>query len=291
MSTVYIYVGIPASGKSTAARAVAIQNPNTVIVCRDDIRISQGLVHGQNEDLITRIHRNQIEAALLDGMDVIVADTNVNKRFRDKLVKFAHEHGADVQLRLFNISLREAVRRDASRKDMVGPAVIERMYAQMESQDFSETYLPCPRFPKMAEYRPHKPDAIVVDIDGTLAHKGDRSPYDESKVSLDTLNEPVAMAVDAVSMMVEKVIIVSGRTEGCRVETETWLDKHGIPYDTLYMRAKGDQRPDYIIKNEIYDEKILPYANVLMAFDDRDQVVRHVRARGIPVFQVAPGRF
>ena len=57
------------------------------------------------------------------------------------------------------------------------------------------------------------------------------------------------------------------------------------------MRKKGDQRPDYVIKNEIYDAEIIPNYDVLAVFDDRDQVVRHLRKRGITVFQVAPGRF
>ena len=60
---------------------------------------------------------------------------------------------------------------------------------------------------------------------------------------------------------------------------------------TLHMRKSKDMRPDWIIKNEIYDNFVLPEYNVVMVFDDRDQVVRHLRRRGITVAQVAPGRF
>jgi hypothetical protein len=57
------------------------------------------------------------------------------------------------------------------------------------------------------------------------------------------------------------------------------------------MRKTGDHRPDYIVKNEIFDQRIRDNFNVLGAFDDRDQVVDMYRKMGITVFQVAPGNF
>jgi hypothetical protein len=57
------------------------------------------------------------------------------------------------------------------------------------------------------------------------------------------------------------------------------------------MRKTGDLRPDYGSKNEIYDREVIPRYNVRMVFDDREQVVTHLRLRGITVAQVAPGRF
>jgi hypothetical protein len=89
-----------------------------------------------------------------------------------------------------------------------------------------------------------------------------------------------------------KAIFVSGRENSCESDTRAWLN-HYFPPDRyqLYMRQAGDMRPDYIIKNEIYDEFIIPYYNITMVFDDRDQVVHHLRRRGITVAQVAPGRF
>jgi predicted kinase len=291
MSTVTITVGIPASGKSTYARKEARDDANTVIVCRDDIRATHGWKSGQNEERVTQIHRAQIEAALLDGFDVIVADTNINKRFRNKLIKFAHEHGADVEIVIFEVSLDEAITRDLNRKDSVGPDVVSKFYRDLQSQDIKDEFIPCPSY-AIYDHHEHRDNAVVVDIDGTLAHMAGRSPYDESRVGEDKFDYTVAAAVQGMALEIDAhVIVLSGRTEDARVATQKWLAENGFLYRSLLMRKKGDQRPDYVIKNEIYDAEIIPKYNVAAVFDDRDQVVRHLRKRGITVFQVADGRF
>lgn len=294
MSTVFITVGCPASGKTTWARQYVRDYTNTAIVCRDDIRLAYGLESGDDEKLVTRVHRSQIEAALLDGMDVVVADTNLNEGFRKKLIKFAHEHGADVILRFFPIDLDTAIRRDALRDNTVGPTIVKRFHdmyvAQGHPTHETEEFHPCPRY---AHYEHQNfPGAVVVDIDGTLAHMNGRSPYDESRVGEDTFDPDVAAAVVGVAALMGcNVIVLSGRTEAAREATEKWLADNEFSYDQLLMRKVGDTRPDYVIKNEIYDAHIIPFYNIRAVFDDRDQVVRHLRARGIKVFQVAPGRF
>ena len=291
MSTVYITVGIPASGKSTWAREMA-PAMGAVIVCRDDIRIMQGLKHGDDEQRVTKVHRALIEGALLEGMDVIVADTNIVPKFRKQLIKFAHEHGADVVIKTFPIDVDEAILRDYNRDRavQVGPQVIMRMHQQLEQNPVSDETIPVNSY---AEYEPKSNyPAIVVDIDGTLAHMKNRSPYDESRVGEDEFDHIVSETIlGLVNRTGAEVIVVSGRTDKCRKETEAWLDGNGFPFDHLFMRKSGDQRPDWIVKNEIYDASIIPYNDIIAVFDDRDQVVRHLRKRGIKVFQVAAGRF
>lgn len=293
MSTVYLTIGIPASGKTTWAREYARNNPYTVIVSRDDIRHAHGWKSGFDENRVTQIHRAQIEAALLEGLDVIVADTNINPTFRRRLVKFCHEHGADVVLVPFtDVSVDEAIRRDSLRTEhKVGADVIFKFYNDLMQQSITEEVLPCPSY-EQYEHRNRQLRAVVVDIDGTLAHMNGRGPYDESRVDEDTFDQVVADAVQGLSVAQDThVIVLSGRTEAAREKTEQWLQSNNFYYDHLFMREKGDQRPDYVVKNEIYDREIIPDYDILAVFDDRDQVVRHLRKRGITVFQVAPGRF
>jgi hypothetical protein len=58
------------------------------------------------------------------------------------------------------------------------------------------------------------------------------------------------------------------------------------------MRAAGDQRPDYIVKNELFEEHVAGKYNILLSLDDRDSVVDLWRNKmGIPTFQVANGNF
>lgn len=292
MRTVKITVGIPASGKTTWARAQAKSAGNTVITSRDDIRLAHGLASGENENLVTRIQRQQIEVALLDGMDVIVADTNINPRFRNALVKFCHEHRADVYIKVFRISQDEAMMRDRHRANTVGSTVIAKFVDDLSKQDIVDEYLPFRKFRAYSHPEDGRTPAIVVDIDGTLAHANNRSPYDESRVGEDVFDDAVGAAVRGMAEHTKAdILVVSGRTDKCRGLTERWLSDNNFEYTRLIMRKAGDSRPDYVVKNEIYDEHIIPDYTVLAAFDDRDQVVRHVRARGITVFQVAPGRF
>lgn len=132
-----------------------------------------------------------------------------------------------------------------------------------------------------------KPTAIIVDIDGTLAHRTDRSPFDWKRVGEDTLDAVVASIIRQYPF----VILVSGRDEVCRVETIKWLLDNDVKYELLFMRAEGDNRKDAIVKEEIYKTKIEPHYKVEFVLDDRNQVVEMWRRNGLKCLQVAEGDF
>jgi hypothetical protein len=136
------------------------------------------------------------------------------------------------------------------------------------------------------------PQAVMVDVDGTVALMCDRSPYDESRVGDDLPNAAVIAAIRAMSAAGHAILFCSGRTEGCREATETWLGAYvGVPYAGLFMRKVGDQRKDSIVKAELFDRHIRNEWDVVCVFDDRRQVVDAWRSMGLTVFQVAPGDF
>ena len=62
------------------------------------------------------------------------------------------------------------------------------------------------------------------------------------------------------------MILVSGRDEVCRSETEAWLEKHDIEYKALFMRPAGDKRKDTIVKREIFDREIRDKYAVLLSW-------------------------
>ena len=134
------------------------------------------------------------------------------------------------------------------------------------------------------------PRAIIVDIDGTLALMGDRSPYDLSRVGQDGVNHPVRQVVWMASER-WNVILCSGREESAREATEAWLDACDIPFDALLMRPTGDRRQDAVVKAELFDQHIRHQYNVQFVLDDRDQVVKMWRSLGLTCFQVAEGNF
>ena len=133
---------------------------------------------------------------------------------------------------------------------------------------------------------------IIVDIDGTVALRRDRSPYDESRVHRDAPNRNIIDVIDRLATTVP-VIFLSGRTEAARADTRRWLTRYlecGAE-SALYMRAIGDRRNDAIVKEELYRRHIEPRNDVLCVFDDRDRVVAMWRRIGLTCLQVAYGDF
>lgn len=141
----------------------------------------------------------------------------------------------------------------------------------------------------------NKKICYIVDIDGTIAIRGDRSPYEWAKVGLDTPNQPIIDILT--SLFVEQgaiFIFVSGRDGSCEKETREWIKKYiPIPLEStmLLMREAGNTEPDYIIKERIYRKSIDATYNVLAVFDDRNSVVKMWRSIGLTCLQVAEGDF
>ena len=281
--------GLPASGKSTWAKEqVRLSKGKTKRVNKDDLRamIDDGEWSKDNEKFILSVRDSVIVDALFQHKDVIVDDTNLAPKHEKDLRHIASELDAEFEVKWFDTPLAECIRRDMLRPNPVGKKVIRRFYEQIK--DLYE--------PKI-EHDPNKPDCIIVDIDGTLAHMNGRSPYDYTKVDTDVVDPVVADIVRryrTVDIMEENqlyVIIVSGRDDSCRDVTRKWLEDNYIPYDELHMRKTDDDRDDRIVKKEIFDAWIKDRYNVKFVLDDRNRVVEMWRSLGLKVLQVGEGDF
>lgn len=149
---------------------------------------------------------------------------------------------------------------------------------------------------------PELPNAIVVDIDGTVATKSDRSPYDYSRVYEDSVSENVASIVhwlydyrETDSPNAPEIIFLSGRSNDCRAETEKWLEeKFWTNYQEfkLFMRPSDDpSTADFIVKDRLFNQYVAENYNVIGVFDDRRQVVEMWRTKGLTVLDVAGNKF
>lgn len=276
--------GLPASGKSTYAKEAVRENASFVRINKDDLRAMchDGKWSGKRERKILVMRDAMVEAALAAGLTPIVDDTNLHPKHEVRLNEIASAHGTTVEIKFFPIDVEEAIKRDRKRPNSVGEAVIRQMH-----RDF---LAPTPVPPDES-----LPPAIIVDIDGTIALKGDRNPYDDHLAGDDAPNWPVLHIIDAYRRANPhaELIIMSGRDEGrSRAVTEEWLNKHSVPYDLLLMRSAGDVRKDAIVKRELYDEHVRTAFCVKAVFDDRDQVVRMWRDElGLTCLQVAWGDF
>lgn len=129
-------------------------------------------------------------------------------------------------------------------------------------------------------------------MDGTIAIIADRNPYSHHGVLRDKPNQAVVEVARALAAAGHALVIVSGRSELAREDTELWLTRHlGAPFDGPFMRPAGDDRKDAVVKREIYERDIAPRYDVLCVLDDRDQVVRMWRRLGLTCLQVAEGDF
>jgi|JI10StandDraft_1071094.scaffolds.fasta_scaffold391506_3 predicted kinase len=296
---VRLNVGIPASGKTTESKLFISENPGWVRVSRDDFRFmlkNLPQLDNKSEELVNDLMINSIRTSLLAGFNVIVDNTHCRLKYINDMIKELNDL-AEIQFRVFHIELDEAIKRDALRDRPVGPIVIGRMHENYVKLVESFDFKPVPKSVRIAKeytatWKIGNDDAIICDIDGTLAHmNGRRGPFDWSKVGVDAVDVPMVMTLIAMARDKYKILLVSGRDGSCRAQTEEWLRVNGIPYDELYMRPTGDFRKDSIIKQEIWEDLIKNIYNVVMVYDDRDQVVKVWRDLGLKCAQVEPGQF
>lgn len=141
----------------------------------------------------------------------------------------------------------------------------------------------------------------IFDIDGTIADLSHRLPHiqkDPSDWSAffaacpdDTpIQHTIKLAID-VALAGANIVYVSGRSDECREATEAWLRRHALPEGRVYMRKAGDHRPDYQVKGELLAQLRAEGYSPVMAFDDRNSVVKMWRDLGVPCAQVADGNF
>jgi len=292
-----LLVGIPASGKTSWTKEFLRKNTGWVRVSRDDFRLqlrNENVCEPKIEELINVLINDAIHNALAKNLNVIVDNTNVKLKYINQFIN-EFKYSADIDYQVFDISLDKAIERDKARVSKVGESVIKRMYSDykilMDSFDFQPVNKIKQRPVLVPNFKSELPDCVCVDVDGTLAHMGNRSPFDWNKVDRDTLNVIVAEQVEFHHSKGRKIIIISGRDEVCKALTEEWLKFHDVHYDEIHMRPENDYRKDNIIKKEIYDNKIKPRYNILCAYDDRKQVVDMLYKEGIFCFNVNQGGF
>lgn len=282
MKKVILTKGLPASGKSTWAKSMVKKNPGSYKrINKDDLREMLDCSHWSkgNEKFVLHMRDTMILAALEDGKHVIVDDTNFNPIHEKNIRELVHSL-AQVEVKKFDVDVDECILRDAKRENSVGEKVIRDMYNK-----YVRVEVPPVKYIAGAK------NAIIVDVDGTLAKMRDRGPYDWDKVRNDDLHAEIADLVLMYYQRSYRVIVVTGRDGSCENETQQWLSRYGIPYDEFYIRPAGNTEKDSIIKKRIYDEHIKGKYNIHVVLDDRDQVVKMWRSLGLRCLQVADGNF
>ena len=297
-----ITIGCSNSGKSTWAHKQWEENTDKVVIInRDKIRellfsyteetVSKYYSRpdlNKLEKQVTKYEDTLINEALCEGKDIIVDATHLEQKY----IKRFEYWNVPLELVWFDISLEEAISRNKNRSRKVDESIIKKQFGKygVLRSNFSSYYFS----PKTLKQSLNLPPCVIYDIDGTIAKMSGRSPYDWKRVGEDYMIHIVCATIDWIYDLEEdkrpKVWICTGRDGEAIEETKKWLNNNRIYYDEILIRDKGDTRPDWVIKEEMW-EAISKENYIIGMYDDRLQVVRRARALGLKVFNVEYNNF
>ena len=118
MKRLIICRGLPASGKTTWAKEWAMGDPeHRVRINQDDIRLMLGKYWvPAREPIVGAIQQEAVIAAMNFGVDIVIDNTNLNKKVVNAYIKVAEKFNYTVEYEdFFNVSIGECLRRNATR--------------------------------------------------------------------------------------------------------------------------------------------------------------------------------
>jgi len=301
MQTAYILRGLPASGKTTWAKALIYNSLNKKFIKRvnkDELRtmFDNYIFSNKNEKFVNNIQEAAIKLVLEQGNNVIIDNTHITNESVKKLHETLSSLNIDLMVieKCFNVALEECITKNSLRSGLskVPETAITDMAKKLNNKKLEDKQT----FYKktIVEFDKSLPSAIICDLDGTLAIIGDRSPYDARDCDLkDFPNIPVVQCINAMHAAGMMIIFMSGRDEKYKSETVRFIDNtisSQIKYE-LHMRSYDDIRKDSIVKSELYFNNVHNKYDILFCLDDRNQICNFWRSIGLTCFQVAEGNF
>lgn len=87
--TLWVMVGLSGSGKSSVAKEIAENNPNTIIVSLDNIgeELTGDYGNQENNEEVCKVFRKRIREALENNMNVIADEKNITMRSRRAIIE------------------------------------------------------------------------------------------------------------------------------------------------------------------------------------------------------------
>ncbi len=288
--------GLPASGKSTRAAAWQAEDPDgRVVINYDTFRLARygedWKFNWKEEGEMKAAARAVADQALKAGLSVLIDNLNLTERHREPWLALAKEYGLTPTFEDIKTDTHTCVVRDRLRsgRARVGRGVIDGYALHNGLINWDE------ELPQLAHTAR---DIVLLDLDGTLCDNNHRiqhilkkpKDWDAFHAACDK-DRPYPIIHDLVDTLAgfHYIIVVTGRGNEWGTLTDEWLTKHKVYPKFLFMRKAGDKRDDFIIKGEVLD--LLPFKRIAFALEDRDQVVKMYRERGVTTLQVRDGNF
>lgn len=298
MNKLIICRGIQGSGKSTFAKQWAEEDPTHRIRFNwDDMRNMMGkywVPERENTGIMKTLRASFLEDMMLKGWDIVIDNMNLNPKdwvFYESLIEAHNKKGGtqyEIEYKDFFTPVEECIRRDAMRPNPIGEAVIISTWKRYKH------FIVCKeienKFYNMKTYDANKRDCIIADMDSTLCVNLTGRPFytDDWKEKLiyDTpLAGPISILRAQKMTGTCDILIVTGRKDEGRDQTEEWLKTYNVPYDRLFMRGQNDYTKSDIFKENILKNIILPKYNVLFALEDDNKCVQMYRRNGLICLQ------
>ena len=291
--------GIQGSGKSTFAKEWVKEDPKTRIRFNwDDMRNMMGeywVPERENTGIMKTLRTSFLNEMMQKGWDIVIDNMNLNPKdweFYEGVVKSFNENYSDIKYEIeykdFFIPVEECIRRDAMRPNPIGEQIIRATWKRYRH------FIICKeiedKFYKIKTYNKDKKDCIIVDMDSTLCVNLTRRPfYTDDWADKCLYDSPLIGPISIVRAQKMTgtcdVIILTGRREEGRAQTEEWLKTYNVPYDRPFMRGESDFTKSDTFKEKILETFILPKYNVLFAIDDDNKCVKMFRRNGIICLQ------
>lgn len=276
----FVFHGLPASGKSTKAKEMLQENPNAVQVERDLIRQElfgdDYFQNKEDEKRVTEVANQRIKEALKNNKDVILSDTSLNARFLHEVFALSD----DIKQIYFDVPLEVCLERNKKRERQVPENVIYKMAKKAYDEkghikefvyDRDKNKVFAMPFDETIEEKGK--DIVLVDLDKTLALTDDllvkqkkwqeffksikSAPFNESLVEI--LKEDVKKEYT--------LWIMSGRPKNNIKYIQSFLDRVNLPFDKIILKRDQDFRRSYLYKQEKIEE-ILKNNNIIKIYDD-----------------------
>jgi predicted kinase len=297
--------GAPSSGKSSFCQELMRKEPGVwKRINNDALRqaIDLNVYSTENEKLIHSLRNHMLKEFLRKGYSVVIDNVNAGSRHFKEICEIVSKMNIDAQVfeKHFFVPLEELLERDSKRVGdaQVGEDIVKKFFGKLggnqfkfykpQHEVFSKRTIKADAPFNKAIQNEDAPKAIIVDMDGTYALIGDRSPYDASKAhEIDFPNHSVVKTVELYSNAGYKIIFCSGREDKDRETTMMFIERHSPNMEyQLFMRNTGDSRPDDIVKEEIYRNEIERKYNIHCVFDDRLKVCRMWHRIGLNLMRI-----
>ena len=295
--------GIPASGKTTWSKNWVAEDPKTRIrFSNDDIRNMLGVYWVlSRESLVKSIKLDIIEKAMENNFDIVVDNMNLNpleiKLWEDIVNNWNTKNTIPYKIethQCFDVSLETCIERDSKRVNPIGTGVIINTFKRY--RQYIATELNKKEVTSWKSINTCLKDAIIVDLDATLAFNTSGRPFWEQgcaegipKDVIDIRMRELLLSICACSEC--SFIVLTGKEDlpEIREATSSWLDINWLHPTELIMRPKGDVSKGDLCKFNLYNKFIKDKYNVLAVFEDSKKCVDMWRREGLLCLQPNSG--